>query len=156
MSERPSKPKHARPTTQLAYQIIQGSPSEDDHEKTVASEAGDSQLLTEEKLREEQYPHIIFRDSSDGRQASVIGTGLAVWEIMLIARGLGGDVSQTASHLAIPETLVRAALNYASDFHEEINPILTVHDATDFEALKRLLPDIERVTVPWEPERRRS
>jgi hypothetical protein len=110
------------------------------------------QLLLEEKLREEEYTHISFRDSAAGREAYLMGTGLAVWEIVLVNRAYQGDIAQTADHLGIPETLAHAALNYAYDFQQEIGAELAEIDATDFDALRRLLPGIRRTTVPDEFE----
>ncbi|MBV9280588.1 MAG: hypothetical protein JOZ41_10940 [Chloroflexi bacterium] len=57
------------------------------------------------------WTYIVFRDTAAGRTAFVEGTGLAVWEIMMIARCYGGDTARTAQHLEIPEALVRAAIN---------------------------------------------
>lgn len=112
------------------------------------------QLLLEEKLREEEYAYISFRDSGAGRQPYVTGTGLAVWEVMMIARGYGDDVARTAHHLDIPEKLVRAAVTYATNFREEIDAALAENDAIDFAALQRMLPNIERLTVPLDPDER--
>ena len=105
------------------------------------------QLLLEEKLREEEYTYIIFRNTAAGRRAFIEGTGLAVWEIMMIARDYDWDVAQTAAHLGIREQLVRIAMKYADDFREEIDAILADFDAMDFEALQRILPNIQRITV---------
>jgi hypothetical protein len=110
------------------------------------------QLLLEEKLREEEYTHISFRDSAAGREAYLMGTGLAVWEVALVNGAYHGDIAQTAEHLGIPETLVHAALNYANDFQQEIGAELAEIDATDFDALRRLLPGIRQTTVPDEFE----
>lgn len=119
------------------------------HQRSVSATL---QLLLEEKLREEEHTYIAFRDSGAGREAQVMGTGLAVWEVMMIARAYGGDVAQTADHLDIPEKLVHAAMNYAERFPHEIGAELAENDATDFVALKRLLPGIRLVTVPPEPD----
>jgi hypothetical protein len=109
------------------------------------------QLLLEEKLREEEYGYIIFRDAA-GRTAFLEGTGLAVWEVMMIARCYGYDVAKTAEHLVIREDLVRLAMEYASDHREEVYAQLAENDAMDFEALKRILPNIELFTVPADAE----
>ena len=112
-----------------------------------------ARLLLEEKLRQEAYAYITFHDTAAGRRAFIEGTGLAVWEIMMIARDYDWDVAQTAAHLGIRETLVRAAMNYAEDFHEEIDAELAENDAMDFEAIRRILPDAQRMTEAMgEPE----
>jgi hypothetical protein len=106
------------------------------------------QLLLEEKLREEEYSAITFGDSAPGRQAYVAGTGLAVWEVMMVARAYENDVRMTAEHLEIPERLIHAALNYASDFPDEIGAELAENEDIDFEALRRILPDLQLTVVP--------
>lgn len=41
--------------------------------------------LIEEALRHEEFPCVEFRDSVAGRQAYVVGSGLAVWEFIMVA-----------------------------------------------------------------------
>ena len=50
----------------------------------TASDA--SARLVEEGLRRAEFAFIDFRDSAAGRQASIQGRSLAVWEIMLLLR----------------------------------------------------------------------
>lgn len=45
--------------------------------------------LIEEALRHEEFPAVEFRDSIAGRQAYAVGSGLAVWEVVMIAEGSG-------------------------------------------------------------------
>ena len=45
-----------------------------------------------------------------------------------------------AGHLKWPEVKVQAAVNYAGAFPEEINAAMAENEATNFEALKRMLP----------------
>ena len=61
-----------------------------------------SALLVEEALRENEFGHIEFRNSSVRRQAYLQGTRLAVWQVVSIARSSGGDVEKTADHLSWP------------------------------------------------------
>lgn len=105
-------------------------------------------LLVEEALRMAEHPQIDFRDSMAGRQAYVKGSGLAVWEVALIARSYDGDAAGVAAHLRWPETRVRAALTYARDYSDEIDAALDDYDAIDFASLQRLLPQIQALAVP--------
>jgi hypothetical protein len=50
------------------------------------------------------------------------------------------NVSAVGKHLKWPEAKVQAAINYAKAFPEEIEGALSENAATDFEALKRMLP----------------
>lgn len=105
-----------------------------------------SALLLEESLREAEFAFIEFRDSPTGRQAYVMGSGLAVWEVVMVARSYDGDVVRTAAHLVWPPVKVRAALNYAEAFPAEI--AAAVEDNNQgFEALKRMLPNAELFEV---------
>ena len=60
-------------------------------------------LLLDEKLREEEFPFVEFRNSPVGRQAYVQGSRVTVWQVVLLARGYGMDIGQVAKHLDWPE-----------------------------------------------------
>jgi hypothetical protein len=99
-----------------------------------------SARLVEEGLRRSEFGFIDFRDSAAGRQAYIQGSTLAIWEIMLLVRSYKGNVAAVAKHLNWSETRVRAALNYAEAFPEEVAEAICENEATDFETLKRMLP----------------
>jgi len=99
-----------------------------------------SARLVEEGLRRSEFAFIDFRDSLAGRQAYMQGSTLAVWEVMLLCRSYKQDASAVAKHLRWPEAKVQAAVNYAEAFPSEIEEAITENDATDFKALKRMLP----------------
>jgi len=107
-------------------------------------------LLVEEALRMAEYPQIDFRDSMAGRQAYVKGSGLAVWEVVMVARDYKGDAEKVAAHLQWPLTRVQAALIYARDYPDDVNAALADNDACDFAALQRLLPQAQLIGVPAE------
>ncbi len=104
----------------------------------TASDA--SARLVEEGLRRAEFAFIDFRDSAAGRQACVQGSTLAVWEVLLLVRGYRGKLPAVAQHLRWPEAKVRAAVHYAQAFPEEIKEAISENDASDFEDLKRMLP----------------
>jgi uncharacterized protein (DUF433 family) len=99
-----------------------------------------SARLVEEGLRRSEFAFIDFRDSTAGRQAYVQGSTLAVWEMLLLLRSYGEDVGAVAKHLQWPRAKVQAAANYAQAFPQEIDDALSENAATDFDALKRMLP----------------
>jgi uncharacterized protein (DUF433 family) len=99
-----------------------------------------SARLVEEGLRRSEFAFIDFRDSPAGRQACIQGSTLAVWEVMLLIRSYKADASAVARHLRWPEAKVRAAVNYAEAFPDEIKEAMAENDSTDFDALKRMLP----------------
>ena len=104
----------------------------------TASDA--SARLVEEGLRRSDFGFIDFRDSPAGRQAYLQGSTLAVWEVMQLVHSYKKDVSAVARHLKWPEVKVQAAVSYAGAFSAEINEAMAENDATDFETLKRMLP----------------
>jgi uncharacterized protein (DUF433 family) len=112
----------------------------------TASDA--SARLVEEGLRRSEFAFVDFRDSSAGRQAYIQGSTLAVWEVILLLRGYKGNVTQVARHLEWPEAKVKAALNYAEAHAEEIEQALAENEATDFDALKRMLPQGAEFRAP--------
>jgi hypothetical protein len=106
-----------------------------------------SARLVEEGLRRSEFAFIDFRDSPAGRQAYIQGSSLAVWEVMMVARGYNHDATAVARHLRWPEAKVQAAFNYAKAFPEEIKAALAENDAMDFESLKRMLPQAVKFVV---------
>jgi hypothetical protein len=99
-----------------------------------------SARLVEEGLRRSEFAFLDFRDSPAGRQAYIQGSTLAIWEVMLLLRSYKGNVRDVAKHLKWPEAKVRAALNYSEVFPEEVNEAIAENDSTDFDSLRRMLP----------------
>jgi len=99
-----------------------------------------SARLVEEGLRRSEFGFIDFRDSPAGRQACLQGSTLAVWEVMMLVRSYKNNVWAVAQHLKWPQGKVQAAVNYAEAFPEEINAAMAENETTDFETLKRILP----------------
>jgi uncharacterized protein (DUF433 family) len=99
-----------------------------------------SAKLVEEGLRRSEFAFIDFRDSPAGRQACIQGSTLAVWEIMLLTRSYKADVAAVAKHLGWPLGKVQAAVHYAEAFPEEVDEALSENESTDFDSLKRMLP----------------
>jgi len=113
-----------------------------------------SARLVEEGLRRSEFAYIDFRDSTAGRQAYVQGSTLAVWEIALLVQSYRGDVFAVARHLKWPEAKAQAAINYAKAFPEEIEEAVSENTATDFEALRRMLPQATEFVSRRSPKRR--
>jgi hypothetical protein len=99
-----------------------------------------SARLVEEGLRRSEFAFIDFRDSAAGRQAYIQASSLAVWEVILLVQSYKEKVSAVSKQLKWPEAKVQAAINYAKAFPEEIERALSENAGTDFEALKRMLP----------------
>lgn len=102
-------------------------------------------LLLDEKLKEEEFAFIEFRDSSVGRQAYIQGSGLAVWEVLLVAREHDMDAARTSRHLSWPIEKVHAALGYARANADEIEPILDEVASLSTDRLRAMLPWLREV-----------
>ena len=111
-----------------------------------------SARLVEEGLRRSEFAYIDFHDSGAGRQAYIQGSTLAVWEIVLLVQSYRDDVSAVARHLKWPEAKVQAAINYAKAFPEETEGAAYENAATDFEALKRMLPQATEFVFKKSPK----
>ena len=95
--------------------------------------------MVEEGLRRSEFALLDFRDSPAGRQASVQGSTLAVWEVILLVHSHNGVAEAVAKHLRWAEVKVRAAINDAEAFPEEIKEAIAENDSADFETIKRML-----------------
>jgi hypothetical protein len=78
----------------------------------------------EEIARKHRFCHIEFRETPLGRMAYVEGTRSAVWLVCDLVRHNKGDTRKTAAIHGWPETKVRAAVNYARAYPEEIEPLI--------------------------------
>jgi len=78
--------------------------------------------LLGEALRVEHHPLIRFRQGAGGRrQPLVVGTRLAVHQVVATLRAHDGDVEETASYFGVSPRQVRAALDYYADFRDEVD-----------------------------------
>jgi uncharacterized protein (DUF433 family) len=96
--------------------------------------------LIEEGLRHAEFPCVEFRDSVVGREAYVVGSGLGVWEVLMIAEGYGLETGPTAQHLQLDHDRVSQALRYASTFEAEVRRALDENRAITPEKLRASLP----------------
>ena len=85
-----------------------------------------------------RFCHIEFRDTPLGRMAYVEGTRSSVWLVCDLVRQNRGDVRRTAKIHEWPETRVRAAVNYAKAYHEEIEPLIERARSMSEETLRQL------------------
>ena len=101
----------------------------------------------EESLRQQEFPHIEFRQTPLGRHTYLKNSGLAVWEVVRIAKDYGLDEQKTATHFQRPLPWVKSALLYAAAYPDEIQTAITDAQAENALTLQRLLPHLEIQTV---------
>ena len=102
-----------------------------------------SAILIEESLRQQEFPHIEFRQTPLGRQAHLKNSGLAVWEVVRFAQEYGLDEQKTATHFQRPLPWVKSALLYAAAYPDEIQTTISDAQASSEKTLQRLLPQLE-------------
>ena len=103
----------------------------------------------EEAQRETKFPCIEYRDSPIGRQPYMKGSGLAVWEAILIARPRGMSAEKIVQDYPYPVENIRAALHFYAVYQDEINQALEDNDI-GYETMKRLFPNVRLFEVPQE------
>jgi uncharacterized protein (DUF433 family) len=97
-------------------------------------------------LRTEEIAGIEFRNTVVGRQPFVKGTGMTVWEFIMVAKDFDLDPVRTGEHLEYPSSFVSAALNYYKAYPAEIERALEDNDIGE-ERLRQLIPNLVVRTV---------
>lgn len=98
--------------------------------------------LTEEALRQRAHPGIVFAGPPGDRRARVEGTGLDVWEVVVVYRACGEDLASTCRVLEhLTPRQVEAALRYYRAYPEEIEALIAENDRTR-EEWERLYPHL--------------
>jgi uncharacterized protein (DUF433 family) len=101
-----------------------------------------SRLVIEGRRRED-FAWIDFRQTLAGRLAYLQGTRLPVWWLARLARQFKGSTDKVSKHLELPLSQVKAALNYATAFPDEIETAIRDYEEMTVEDLKRQLPNLE-------------
>ena len=107
-------------------------------------------MLIEEQLREAEFAFIEFRASPLGRQAYMKGSRLTVWWVVRVATEYAMSAEQLAAQFERPVAWAKSALNYYTAFPEEIDWAIADYQATDFETLKRALPNAQAMEISLE------
>lgn len=113
-------------------------------------------IAVEEWLRQNEFAHIEFRDTPDGRIPYMKGSRLPVHWVVRVAKGYDLDIEQMVAYWNGQHSRewVQAALNYYEAFAEEIDAQIEDADAQTFETLRRKLPGLRlsEVTLPEDVE----
>jgi len=88
-----------------------------------------AQRYLEEGLRRDAHPLIQFLDGPTGRRASMIGSGVDVWEVIATVRDNNGSLEEAAAYLQIPLGLVQAAVAYYGEYRNEIDAETELNEA---------------------------
>ncbi len=82
--------------------------------------------LAEEALRMRRFPGMVFRGPENRRRASVVGTGMDVWEVSMLHEAEGRETLLEAH--PITERQLDIALAYYREYPEEIDRFLEEND----------------------------
>ncbi len=78
--------------------------------------------LIDEALRTRKCPGIYFAEESGGREAKIAGTGLGVWEVILVYKAVSSDKELLRARFAwLTDAQIKAALLYYGHYSEEID-----------------------------------
>ena len=102
-------------------------------------------IYVKEGVRRSRFPAIEFRDGAPGRVAYVTGTRWPVWMVVDLVKDLDGNTAKAAKRMEKPEAVVKMALAYAEAYREEMAASLTLHKQRDFEGLKAVTPNLEKL-----------
>ena len=106
-------------------------------------------MILEEALRASEFPLVPFRDTVLGREAYVVGTSTAGWEMAWLAQQYEG--TRTASHLEWPVITIQATLAYAVRSADEVTDALADMNQSASD-LARQLPGLHMFTVDFRDE----
>lgn len=101
--------------------------------------------LIEEALLHDEYPGIEFRDSVLDRQAYLVGSGLAAWELLMVAESYDYDLHQLTEHLRLPSSHIQSALAFIHAHSSKIKAALSENNALSEEDVRRRFPDLNWV-----------
>ncbi len=87
-----------------------------------------AQRYVEEGLRMDEHPLVRFLDGPAGRRATLVGTGLDVWEAVAVVRDNDGDLPAAAQYLELPLGLVQAAAAYYGAYRSEIDERIAANE----------------------------
>lgn len=107
-------------------------------------------IALEEWIRQNEFAYIEFRDTPNGRMAYMKTSRLPVWWVVKLAKSYAMDVEKSVAYWNghRSQEWVKAALNYYEAFGDEIDVLIADYEATNYEQLKRRLPQLELVNVP--------
>jgi len=93
-----------------------------------------AQRYVEEGLRMDEHPLVRFVDGRAGRRATLIGTGMDVWEVIAVVRDNDGHVGKAADYLEAPLGPVQAAVAYYGAYRGEIDEWIEFNEREAAEA----------------------
>ncbi len=93
-----------------------------------------AQRYIDEGLRHDEHPAVHFVDGPAGRRATLVGTGLDIWEVVVVVRDNQGHVPAAADYLELPVHLVQAAVVYYAAHRHEIDQWIEANEVEAEEA----------------------
>ena len=82
----------------------------------------------------DEHPQVRFLDGPAGRRPALVGTGLDVWEAIVVVRENDGDFAAAAEYLALAPGLVQAAMTYYGAYRDEIDEWIAANEQESADA----------------------
>lgn len=98
--------------------------------------------LLQEALLHDEFPGIEFRDSVLGRQAYLVSSSLAAWELLMLAEAYANDLQRLVEHLRLPATHIQSALAFVHANYSELKAALDENNAMTEEEVRRKFPNL--------------
>ena len=97
--------------------------------KDHAVEAGAGQTALAERyikegIRRDEHPLVYFREGAAGRRPALLGSRLAIADIVTTIRQNGGSVEGAADYLEIPVEQIEAAARYYAEYKGEVDELI--------------------------------
>ena len=105
-------------------------------ERTGRPRAAVIRTVAEEGARAWRFPGISFKGDADSRRAWVTGTGLDVWEMIMLYQDVG-SVEGIVADWNVTTANVRVALAYYEEYRDEIDRLLLENEMAGEEIQKR-------------------
>jgi len=99
------------------------------------------------RSREADFSFVEYRDSFIGRQPYLKGSGLSIWEVIMIARDYNFDAERMAQEYHQPVEAISAALQFYKAYRTEIDQAIEDNNI-GYDTMKRQLPNLKLLSVP--------
>ena len=78
---------------------------------------------------DERFPDVVCMNTELGKQPHVLGTGMQVWQIIVMFKGLGESVDAVADYYGFESELVRETVAFWRSSPEEIDRAIAEYEA---------------------------
>jgi uncharacterized protein (DUF433 family) len=101
--------------------------------------------LLEEAVKLRRCPGITFADGPTGRRARIAGTGIEVWELIAVFKGLEEDYEKVKeAYHWLSEQQIRAALSFYALYPKEIDARISSNEEMTEDKVRKRFPFLSK------------